>query len=94
MTPKLLAWGVRPFIKLENFQRRTGFGGLSEEFGYNTQSWGVYQISGDTVWGAAKCSSSPREWKRSVFTLRFLKFCPKIVEYQIPKKYIKHGYVA
>lgn len=36
MTPKLLAWGVRPFIKLENFQRRTGFGGLSEEFGYNT----------------------------------------------------------
>lgn len=57
MTPRLLAWEVWPFITLENFPRRTGFGGWSDEFGYSPQSRGVYWTSGDTVWGAAKYSS-------------------------------------
>lgn len=35
MTPRLLAWEVWPFITLENFPRRTGFGGWSDEFGYS-----------------------------------------------------------
>jgi len=34
------------------------------------------------------------EWKWSVFTFRYSKSYQKIVEYQIPKKYIKHGHAA
>ena len=81
--------------KIRKHKRRTGFGARSDELTSSPQGWGVSWTSGAAVWRPADVfTEHSGEFNWPVFTFRFLRSFPKIIEYLTPKKYIKPGCAA